>query len=144
DGVDISFFDYCLIENLDHEQSITGGDLFAYAKRCGTPMVGVAHTDLFAHIARLGERPRDYFRRMAEANIFWEMNVSYDSTHGYREHAYMLDFFADEDKQAIVREAGVRVSVGFDGHRVGDYLPGRVADYCRKLTAAGILMPFES
>ncbi len=143
-GADISFFDYCLIENLDSDISVTGGDLFTFAKRCGTPVVGVAHTDLFAHIARLGLDPLDYFKRMADENIFWEMNVSYDSIHGYREHAYMLDFFADEQKQAIVRKSGVRVSVGFDGHRVEDYLPDRVADYCRRLTEMGIKMPFEA
>ena len=143
EGADISYFDYCLIENLDNHTSITGGDLFAYAKRCGTPLVGVAHTDLFAHIAKLGEDPLDYFKRMAEQNIFWEMNVSYDSIHGYREHKYFLDFFADEEKQEIVRKSGVRVSVGFDGHRVEDYLPDRVAGYCKKLTELGIKMPFE-
>ncbi len=143
DGADISYFDYCLIENLDNHTSITGGDLFAYAKRCGTPVVGVAHTDLFAHIAKLGEDPLDYFTRMAEQNIFWEMNVSYDSIHGYREHKYFLDFFADEEKQETVRRSGVRVSVGFDGHRVEDYLPDRVAGYCKKLTELGIKMPFE-
>ena len=143
DGADISYFDYCLIENLDNHTSITGGDLFAYAKRCGTPLVGVAHTDLFAHIERLGEAPLDYFTRMAEQNIFWEMNVSYDSIHGFREHKYFLDFFADEEKQEIIRRSGVRVSVGFDGHRVGDYLPDRVAGYCKKLTELGIKMPFE-
>ncbi len=142
-GADISFFDYCLIEDLDVASSVTGGDLFAYARRCATPVVGVAHTDLFAHIARLGADPLDYFRRMAEENIFWEMNVSYDSTHGYREHAYMLEFFADERQQDIVRRAGVRISVGFDGHRVEDYRPNRVADYCRRLTAMGIKMPYE-
>ncbi len=140
---DISFFDYCLIENLDSDISVTGGDLFAFARRCGTPTVGVAHTDLFAHIARLGADPLDYFSRMAAENIFWEMNVSYDSIHHYREHGYMLDFFADPAKQDIVRRSGVRVSVGFDGHRVEDYLPERVADYCRRLTALGIKMPFE-
>ena len=143
DGADISYFDYCLIENLDNHTSITGGDLFAYAKRCGTPVVGVAHTDLFAHIERRGEDPLDYFTRMAEQNIFWEMNVSYDSIHGYREHKYFLDFFADEGKQEIIRKSGVRVSVGFDGHRVDDYLPDRVAGYCQKLTELGIKMPFE-
>lgn len=143
EGADISYFDYCLIENLDNHTSITGGDLFAYAKRCGTPLVGVAHTDLFAHIAKLGEDPLDYFTRMAEQNIFWEMNVSYDSIHGYREHKYFLDFFADEEKQETVRRSGVRVSVGFDGHRVEDYLPDRVAGYCKKLTELGIKMPFE-
>ena len=106
--------------------------------------MGVAHTDLFGHIARLGADPLDYFKRMADENIFWEMNVSYDSIHGYREHKYFLDFFADEKKQEIVRKSGVRVSVGFDGHRVEDYLPDRVAGYCKKLTELGIKMPFES
>ena len=80
---------------------------------------------------------------MADENIFWEMNVSYDSIHGYREHKYFLDFFADEAKQEIIRKSGVRVSVGFDGHRVEDYLPDRVAGYCKKLTELGIKMPFE-
>ncbi len=144
EGADISFFDFCIIENLDVDISITGGDLFAYAKRCGTPVTGVAHTDLFAHIERLGADPLAYFQRMADENIFWEMNVSYDSIHGYRQHAYMLDFFADEKKQDIVRRSGVRVSVGFDGHKVEDYLPERVAGYCRRLTAMGIKMPFEA
>ncbi len=144
DGADISFFDYCLIENLDSDISITGGDLFAFARRCATLVVGVAHTDLFAHIHHLGADPLAYFSRMAEENIFWEMNVSYDSIHGYREHGYMLDFFADPEKQALVRRSGVRVSIGFDGHRVEDYRPDRVADYCRRLTEMEIKMPFEA
>lgn len=143
DGADISFYDFCLIENLDHPLSVTGGDLFAYAKRCGTPLVGVAHTDLFSFIRSKGQDPLEYFSAMAEANIFWEMNVSYDSIHNYRVHAYMADFFADPEKQDVVRRSGVRVSVGFDGHRVEDYLPDRVADYCRKLTEIGIKMPYE-
>ncbi len=144
DSADISFFDYCLLENLDDPRSITGGDLFAYAKRCACPWVGVAHTDLFGHIARLGRDPLDYFSHMAEQNIFWEMNVSYDSIHNYREHPYMLDFFNNPTQQDIVRRAGVRVSIGFDGHRVGDYLPDRVADYNRRLTELGIKKPFET
>ncbi|MBO7408077.1 MAG: PHP domain-containing protein [Clostridia bacterium] len=143
DDTDISFFDYCLIENLDSSISVTGGDIFAYAKRCGTPVVGIAHTDLFGHIRALGEDPYAYFSRMAEQNIFWEMNVSYDSIHNYRVHGYMLDFFADEAKQEIVRKSGARVSIGFDGHRVEDYLPERVKEYNDKLTALGILKPFE-
>ena len=80
---------------------------------------------------------------MAEQNIFWEMNVSYDSIHNYRQHAYMLRFFEDEAQQDILRRSGVRVSVGFDGHRVEDYLPERVRDYCERLTAMGIKKPFE-
>lgn len=140
---DISFFDYCLIENPDMENSIIKRDLFTFAERCGCPSVGVAHTDLFTFIKAIGEDPYRYFKRMAEQNIFWEMNVSYDSIHHYREHPYMLEFFRNEEQQAIVRESGVRLSVGFDGHRVEDYLPGRVADYCRRITEMGIKLAFE-
>ena len=50
DSADISFFDYCLIEHVDHrDNSSTGGDLFSFAKRCGCP-AGVAHTDMFSFI----------------------------------------------------------------------------------------------
>ena len=142
ENCDISFYDYCLIEHVDSAESITGGDLFGYAKKLGCP-AGVAHTDLFGHAEKLGIAPLDYFSRMAEENIFWEMNVSYDSIHGYYEHPYMLDFFADPEKQETVRRSGVRLSVGFDGHRVEDYLPGRIKDYCGKITAMGIPLAFE-
>lgn len=141
--VDVSFFDYCLIEHLDHEDSLTSGDIFAFAKRCGCATTGIAHTDLFGHIARLGADPLDYLRRMAEENIFWEMNVSYDKTHGYREHAYVNAFFADERCQELVRESGVLLSVGFDGHRVEDYLPDRVRGYCQRIKELGLRLVFE-
>ena len=140
---DVSFFDYCLIESLARDDSTTGGDLFGFAKRCGCKNVGIAHTDMFSFIASLGEDPRHYFKRMAEENIFWEMNVSYDSIHNYREHEYMLEFFRNEEQQAIVRESGLRLSVGFDGHRVEDYLPDRVAYYCRRISELGIRLAFE-
>ena len=143
EDADVSFFDYCLIESLASSDSTTKGDLFAYADRCKCANVGVAHTDMFSFIASLSEDPYRYFKRMAEQNIFWEMNVSYDSIHNYREHKYMLDFFKNEEQQAIVRESGVRLSVGFDGHRIEDYLPMRVADYCQQITALGIKMAFE-
>ena len=94
---DVSFFDYCLIENLDSPISVTRCDLFAYAKRCGTPLVGIAHTDMFSFIRAKGEDPLYYFSRMADNGIFWEMNVSYDSIHNYRIHAYMVDFFSDPE-----------------------------------------------
>ncbi|MBQ8732563.1 MAG: PHP domain-containing protein [Oscillospiraceae bacterium] len=140
---DFSGFDYCLIENLDHPNSITQGDLFAFAEKTNCQNVGVAHTDLFAFIRSLGEDPYRYLKRMADQNIFWEMNVSYDSIHQYREHPYMLAFFSDREQQAIVRESGVRLSVGFDGHRVGDYLPQRIRDYCSCLGDMGIKLAFE-
>ena len=58
---------------------------------------------------------------MAQHNIFWEMNVTYDSIHGYREHPYVQDFMKDKDKQQIIKDAGVYISVGFDSHRCEDY-----------------------
>jgi hypothetical protein len=79
---------------------------------------------------------------MAENHIFWELNVNYDSIHKYREHAYVQRFLEDEAQQKIVRDSGVRLSVGFDGHRVEDYLPQRVADYCRRLEELEISMVF--
>ena len=143
-SADISLFDYCLIEHLDEAgATVTQGDLFSFAERCGCPS-GVAHTDLFAFIESIGEDPYRYFKRMAEANIFWEMNVSYDSIHHYVEHPYMLRFFEDKEQQAIVRESGVRLSVGFDGHRVEDYRPDRVRSACQKITDMGIKLAFEN
>ncbi len=144
DGVDLSFFDYCLVEHLDYEDTITNGDLFAFARRCGCPKVGVAHTDLFAFINKIGADPLDYFKRMAEENIFWEMNVSYDSIHKYHEHEYVAAFFESEAQQRIIRESGVRLSVGFDGHRVNEYRADRVTDACRRIKDLGLKLVFEA
>ena len=116
-GADISFFDFALIEGLDDPRSITGGDLFAFAKRCRCP-VGVAHTDMFAFIRSHGEDPAKYFRKMAELGIFWELNVNYDSLHSFRLYDYVTQFFKSKDQQEIVRRSGLRVSVGFDVHNV--------------------------
>ena len=43
----------------------------------------------------------------------------------------------------LENDTGVRLSVGFDGHRVEDYLPERVAYYCRKISDMGIKLAFE-
>lgn len=76
-------------------------------------------------------------------NIFWEMNVSYDKIHDYREHEYVKEFLSNETQQELVRKSGVRLSVGFDGHRVEDYRPDRVADCCDTLKALGFPLVFE-
>jgi hypothetical protein len=52
-------------------------------------------------------------------------------------------FLNSEEQLDVVRRSGARVSVGFDGHRVGDYLPQRIADYCCRLTEAGIPLIFS-
>lgn len=142
-SADISFFDYCIVEQLDRpEESIAEGDIFAFAKRCDCP-TGIAHTDMFAFIHSLGEDPLEYFSRMADAGIFWEMNVNLDTIHGGHEHEYMLEFFENEEQQDIVRRSGVRLSVGFDGHRIRDYKPARIASYCERIGAMGIKLAFE-
>ena len=142
-GADVSFFDYCLIEDLDDPTSLTQGDPCLFSTRCGCPM-GIAHTDLFAHIADRNEDAYDYCRRMADYGVFWEINVNFDSIHGYREHAFVKRFFENEEQQAIVRESGLRLSVGFDGHRKEDYLPARVSEACARIQKMGIKLAFEA
>lgn len=140
--IDISYFPYYLIEHLDSPDSVTDGDIFAYAERCSCSAVGIAHTDLLSLIRAKGADPEEWFGRMARQNIFWEMNVNYDSIHGYRVHSYVDEFFRDEKIIDIVRKTGARISVGFDGHRREDYLPERVRKYNRLLDELGIKKPF--
>ncbi len=143
EGTDVSYFDYVLLECLNHPNgSIANGDLFSYAEKMGCKC-GIAHTDMFAFIKSIGEDPLTYFRKMAERGIFWEMNVNYDSIHHYHVYPYLLNFFESEQQQDIIRRSGVEISVGFDGHWVEDYLPERIKDYCRHLEKMGIRMAFE-
>ena len=139
DDVDVSMFDYCLIENLD-DADTKMGDLFEFAQRCGCKYKGIAHTDLPAYLRKNQIDPFAFFRRMAALNMFWELNVNYDSIHRYREHEYVKQFFEDPELIDIVRQSGVRLSVGFDGHRAAEYKPERVVETCRKLERLNIPM----
>jgi len=116
----IKDYDYCLIEHIDYENSIVGNDLFAFCKKLGIPC-GIAHTDLFKYCDARGYDYQTFFSKMAENNIFWEMNVSYDSIHKYKEHQYVLDFINDKEKLEIVKKTGVVVSIGSDCHRCEEY-----------------------
>ncbi len=140
-SADVSFFDYALVEHLDKPNSITGGDIFSFAKRCGCP-TGIAHTDLFAFLAKNGEEPHRYFRKMAEQNIFWELNVNYDSLHSFQAHDYATEFFKNKTQQEIVKKSGVKVSVGFDSHILREYKAQRVKTACSLLQAMGIPLVF--
>ena len=140
---DVSFFDFALIENLDDPTSITGGDIFAFAKRCGCP-VGIAHTDMFAFIRSIGEEPNRYFRKMAENGIFWEINVNYDSLHSFKTHDYVTEFFKNKEQQEIVKRSGVKLSVGFDGHIAKEYKAQKVKTANALIKAMGIPLVFES
>ena len=141
-SADVSFFDFCLVENLDDPLSITKGDIFAFARRCACP-TGIAHTDMFAFIKSIGEEPSRYFRKMAEAGIFWELNVNFDSLHNFKTHDYVSEFFKNKTQQEIVKKSGVRLSVGFDGHAANEYKPLRVKNACKLLSDMGIKLAFE-
>ena len=140
---DISYFDYCLVENLsDIGKTALNNDLFSFVKRAKCK-VGVAHTDMFAFIKHIGEDPLKYFTKMAKLGVFWEMNVNYDSIHGYREHSYVKEFFENREQQEIIRKSGVEISIGFDGHDIKDYLPERIKDFCNKLEELKIPFAFS-
>ena len=142
-SADVSFFDYCLVENLDNTNlSIAQGDIFSFAKRCGCP-TGIAHTDLFAFIEKRGEEPNRYFRKMAEQGIFWEMNVNLDSLHGFRTHDYVTEFFKNKSQQEIVKKSGVKLSVGFDSHIAREYKPDRVKTANKLIKDMGIRLVFD-
>ncbi len=117
---EIKDFDYCLIEHITYDDSIVKENLFEFCNKLGI-LCGIAHTDLFAYCDMYGFDYAEFFRKMAKNNIFWEMNVSYDSIHKYREHQYVLDFMNDSKKQQIIKDAGVYISIGFDSHRCDDY-----------------------
>lgn len=138
---DISKFDYCLVEHIDQVESCVGRDIIRFRERCGI-RTGIAHTDLFAFMEKEKLDPLEFLTALAESGVFWEMNVSYDSIHHYREHEYVRKFMNDPIQQALVRKSGLEVSVGFDGHRVEDYLPERVICMNRFLQEQKIRMPF--
>lgn len=133
---DCAEFDYCLVENIQNGDSIVT-DMPEFAKRFKCK-VGIAHTGLFEYCKAKGYEPLEFFTRLADSGVFWEMNMSYDSIHGWREHEYMLEFFKNEEQQEIVRRSGIELSVGFDGHRIGDYDPKRIHYACNRIEELGL------
>ncbi len=121
----ISDFDFCLIEHIDDPRSAVGRELFDYVDKFTIPC-GIAHTDLFNYCDMYGLDPREFFSDMARRGMFWEMNVSYDCTHRYREHDYVREFFENEERMRIVKEAGLTLSVAADSHDHADYNGDRV------------------
>jgi len=140
---DIAPFDYCLIEHIDYDNTVLGLNVFDYARSLSIP-AGIAHTDLFGFAEKLGIEPYELLEKFADAGIFWEMNVNYDSIHKYREHEYVKRFCESREQQEIVRKAGLKIGVGFDGHRVEDYLTSRVTEMNVFLERNGIERIFEN
>ncbi len=139
DGVDVSMFDYCLIENFGCKGSVVD-DVFAFAKRCGCEKTGLAHMDLNAYILSKGINRDAFFRKMNEQNVFWELNVNYDSKHHFREHRYVKDFFENAGLIDAVKKSGMKLSVGFDGHLLEDYAADRVINTCKRLEELSVPM----
>lgn len=117
---EIKDFDYCLIEHITDDKSVVKGNLFEFCDKMGI-LCGIAHTDLFVYCDMYGFDYIEFFNTMAKKNIFWEMNVSYDSIHKYNEHQYVLDFMKTPEKQKIIKEAGLCLSIGFDSHNHEEY-----------------------
>ncbi len=138
----LSSLDYCIVE-VCSGNDVPDNNFVSLAKSYGIP-TGIAHTDIFGLCKSRDLDPEKYFSDLARAGVFWEMNVNYDSIHSYREHQYVKEFFENSRQQEIVKKSGLRVSVGFDGHRVEDYLPERVAWACNKLEQLGIASPFQN
>ncbi len=122
---DFHGLDYCFLEAIGTDGSDVNKDFIELADTLPIP-VGIAHTDMFDFAERYGFSAEDMFSKMAEHNIFWELNVNYDKTHGYREHAYVNEFMNNKEQQEIIHKTGVALSVGFDSHRCNEYSGERV------------------
>ena len=82
----------------------------------------------------------EFFGKMKAQNIFWELNVNYDSKHNFREHQYVKDFFGNSALIDAVKKSGIKLSVGFDGHRLEDYDAERVITTCHRLEKLSVPM----
>ena len=129
--------DYCLIEHITDPESAVGKNIFAFCEQMGI-RCGIAHTDLFAFCDMYGLDYETFFKEMAERGIFWEMNVSFDSTHKYREHQYVREFLEDPTRVELVKRAGVYISIGFDSHRHQEYDGERVHRVNARLKQLGL------
>lgn len=127
-------FDYVLIEHAGIPTGLSWPDFFAYRKEFRCP-VGLAHTDIFAMSEETG---LDLPRLLAESDIFWELNVSYDRAHGYRVHRYYERFLVDGAQQEAVRRCGLKLGVGYDTHCLEDYRVERVQLASRFIQEKGL------
>ncbi len=129
--------DYALVENLDQPESLWYDRAIEYAQTLPIPMV-IAHTDLIGFAIRTGRDPVAYLSSLTKAEIAWELNVNDDSIHGHRRHNYYLQLLQNPDLQQIVRQSGITLTVGFDGHRREEYAPSLVAQGCNLLVQANL------
>ena len=143
-NADISFFDYCLVENLGDPRSFINNDydIFQFSSdyKC---LTGIAHTDLFKYINKLGVQPYAFLQKMAKHKIFWELNVNFDSMHNFKTHDYVTEFLKNKEQQELIKKTGVRLSVGFDSHLINEYKSERVKSVCSLIKQKGFPLIFE-
>jgi hypothetical protein len=80
---------------------------------------------------------------MAQQGIFWELNVNLDSSHEYKTHDYVTEFFKNKTQQQIVKSSGVKLSIGFDSHAIKEYKPSRLQTAHNLIKTMGIPLMFE-
>lgn len=103
-------FDYVLFESLDDLRAMDFFEFLEWRKlfKC---KAGLAHTDIFALSERYG---LDLLKEMRKNDIFWELNISGN-------YNYYYDFLTNAKKQYMVRNSGIKVSIGSDTHWVEEY-----------------------
>ena len=112
---DANKLDYCLFESLDTPK---GMDLYEFEQWCAlfTIPKGLAHTDIFSLQKRYG---LDIFDFMKKNNLFWELNTSGNYT-------YYYDFITNREKQKLLSESGITVSIGSDTHWTRDFVRSKL------------------
>lgn len=110
-----SKLDYCLFESLDSPE---GMDLYEFEQWCSlfTVPKGLAHTDIFF---LRDKYDIDIFAFMKKNNLFWELNTSGNYT-------YYYDFITNREKQRLVSDSGISISIGSDTHWTRDFVPSKL------------------
>ncbi len=132
---DLDPFDYCLFEYYNHAMSTE--EMLKIRNRTKCP-VGIAHLDAFELSEKEGF---DILPVWRENDLFWEMNMNKDEIHGYSEHYYCKKLMTSLECQQIVKESGVKISVGFDTHMLKDYDVTRVKAACEFIENNGFSYP---
>ncbi len=102
--------DYCLFESLDDRHAMDLYEFFEW-KRMFKCAVGLAHTDIFGLCDKYGD---DLLKVLKRDNVFWEINFSGNYT-------YYYDFITNREKQRLISDSGIKISVGSDLHWIGDF-----------------------
>ena len=104
-------FDYVLFESLDADKGAMDFYEFLEWRKLFGCKVGLAHTDIFKLSQKYG---LDILSEMKKANIFWEINTSGN-------YNYYYDLLTNKEKQKIVAQSKIEISVGSDTHWIGEY-----------------------